>query len=330
MKKAVDAKEITGNKEVIEDVKLAATGGISKYYSGDEKNIITAIENAVSTEVQGFKEFTSIRGTSPVEGLVTRYGKDHAFSIDANTGKVTTPSEVIDCQWTLVADNDNDGVLSRGDEVAPLIDSVANEHFFILESYGESVKLITKLAVDNVTNSQSSTAPLVSYDMAYCDKEGVEHDFIMPATMIKTPEKTEIIHYESYDSMVVTPAVYYNGTETAKVHCPGTYTKAYGERLKAAGLVLENFSNKGCEYISLEEGSWKRFSNEEQTLFESWIIEDDDFWIGIEDSGVSTEAPYGKWSPITKGLIYAANCFDKKALRPTIQINTDLIQITHN
>ena len=80
----------------------------------------------------------------------------------------------------------------------------------------------------------------------------------------------------------------------------------------------------------MEEGSWKRFSNEEQTLFESWIIEDDDFWIGIEDSGFSTEAPYGKWSPITKGLIYAANCFDKKALRPTIQINTDLIQITHN
>ena len=254
LKRASEANEKTGISQVLEEVKLVATEGMSNYYLGDEENIVTAVENAISTKVSGFKEFTSTRGTSPIQGIVTRNGKDYAFSVDANSGVVTSPEE-LDYQWRIVADNDNDGVISTGDEVAPLINSVKDEHFYVVSNNGNNVKLITKLAVDYNTNSQSSSAEGVPYDKAYCDSEGVEHDWIMPIDMIKTPAGTELVPDSEDETIfyeVDVPAVYYDGTETGKVHCSGIYTKNYGLRLKQAGLNLMNFrTNSGCSYIGL-------------------------------------------------------------------------------
>ena len=62
LKRASEANERTGISQVLEEVKLVATEGMSNYYLGDEENIVTAVENAISTKVSGFKEFTSTRG----------------------------------------------------------------------------------------------------------------------------------------------------------------------------------------------------------------------------------------------------------------------------
>ena len=105
LKRASEASETTGISQVLEEVKLVATEGMSNYYLGEEENIVTAVENAISIKVSGFKEFTSTRGTSPIQGIVTRNGKDYAFSVDANSGVVTSPEES-DYQWKIVADND--------------------------------------------------------------------------------------------------------------------------------------------------------------------------------------------------------------------------------
>ena len=249
LKRASEAKERTGISQVLEEVKLVATEGMSNYYLKDEENIVSAVENAISTKVSGFKEFTSTRGTSPIQGIVTRNGKDYAFSVDANSGEVTSP-EKSDYQWRIVSDNDNDGVISTGDEVAPLIDSIKDEHFYVISNNGQYVELLSKLPVDYNTNSQNSSASLVSFNMVYCDLEGVEHDWIMPAG-------AEGLEYYTYDSLgnLITEHGYYDGTETGKVHCTGTYAINYGNRLTQAGLQLIECDNSGYPFVRLPKKS---------------------------------------------------------------------------
>ena len=337
LKRASEANERTGISQVLEEVKLVATEGMSNYYLGDEENIVTAVENAISTKVSGFKEFTSTRGTSPIQGIVTRNGKDYAFSVDANSGVVTSPEES-DYQWRIVSDNDNDGVLSIGDEVAPLINSVKDEHFYVVSNNGNNVKLITKLAVDHNTNSQSSSAEGVPYDKAYCDLEGVEHDWIMPTDMIKTPESTELVedsNDESGFSEITIPAVYYDGTEKGKVHCTGTYTKNYGLRLKQAGLNLMDFnSNSGCPYIGLPLwtnpllGNWDTSDWIFYSPF-SDILGDRLFWLDLYDTRVEKSGLVPYYSD-NKGMDTDMYNASDVTLRLVIQVDFNLFNTANN
>ena len=211
-----------------------AISGISIDYHGGVAN--QPIENEFRSYIfsdrgkNGINAELSESATFDATNNIITY-KDLSFSVDEN-GIISfaTTNNQNTHQWVLVADNDNDGVISGGDEIAPLINSIQNESFYVLHNDGGKVCLTTKFPVDYVTNSQSSTAPNVTYDMAYCNKDGEYVIFVLPRD---TPSEDEY------------------GNPSNHVHCTGTYTKAYRDRLVSAGLTLIEFSDTGCPDASI-------------------------------------------------------------------------------
>ena len=232
----------TENKkgEEKEQIGLAYTSLRADKLKDGDTSAIAAGDLKTELDANG-ADVKSVTGTGT---LTIEFNSGNKYTIDSNgTIEYAGAIEETNEQLTIVADNDNDGVLSIGDEVAPTIDSIKNEHFLVL-SVGESVGLVTKLAVDYVTNSQSSTAPYVTYDMAYCNKDGETETFIMPTTAVKETIYPDASVDEFGNPLPVEPIyVYYDGTETGQVHCTGTYTKAYRDRLVTAGLELNAISN---------------------------------------------------------------------------------------
>ena len=169
LQRAIDAKIESEKAQEKDIVALAYNSALIKKRGEGDLTAITSDNMNTELTNQG----ATADGSNPI--TVTFTDSKRQYTIDTNgTIKIVEPKT--DYQWTMVSDNDNDGVLSLGDEVAPLIDSIKDEHFYVASNNGDSVNLMTKLAVDYVTNSQSSSAPGVTYDMAYSDLDGVEHD----------------------------------------------------------------------------------------------------------------------------------------------------------
>ncbi len=337
-KAAKEQTEIGQEKEIIA---LAYNSALSKKVSNEGLIEVTAGDLNTELTNQG----ATADGSDPIIVTFTDSQRQYKINTSGVIEPVKTLEPELDCQWKIVSDNDNNGVISIGDELAPLIDSIKNEHFYVVSNNGNDVNLITKLSVDYVTNSQNSSAPGVTYDMAYCDKEGVEQDFIMPEDMIKIPASTEMVEMstddgESVFSEVEIPAVYYDGTETGKVHCTGTYIKNYGLRLKQAGLNLMDFnSNSGCSYIGLPRwdcpllGFW---DTTDWTFYSPFaeILGDRFFWIDNSYS-LNGAVPF-----YTDGLvpyysnndgINGDNYFNSNiTLRPIIQVDIDSINMSNN
>ena len=313
-----------------------AISGISIDYHGGVAN--QPVENEFRSYIfsdrgkNGINAELSETATFDATNYIITY-KDLSFSVDEN-GIISfaTTNNQNSYQWVLVADNDNDGVISGGDEIAPLINSIQDEHFYVFYNNSSEVYLITKLPVDYVTNSQSSTAFPVTYDMAYCNKEGEYETFIMPAGTLKGYEEyVEDIPQldpsaDSIDtSTIVAPtptliAVYYEEGETDQVHCTGTYTKAYRDRLVSAGLTLNNFSDSGCTDASIYDGWFELDSNDDD--LDAMCSSLGDFW--------STRSIYSVPNGLAPcfGFYGSESCeyYLELPLRITIMIDVDLIQ----
>ena len=290
LQRSTNAKVETEIGQEKEFVALAYNSALAKKVSEGDLEKVTAEDLNNELTNQG----ATADGSDPIVVTFTDSKRQYKINTNGVIEPVKTLESGLDYQWKIVSDNDNNGVISIGDEVEPLIDSVKNEHFYVLDNNGNSVKLITKLSVDYVTNSQSSSAPGVTYDMAYCDKEGVEHDWIMPSDMIKIPATTNVTYSEVYDSIEdkyvllesveEIPAVYYDGTETGKVHCTGTYIKNYGLRLKQAGLALMDYnSGSGCVYIGLvtEEMPLTQYSQSDTPVVYVDMFGNIKFWFNV-------------------------------------------------
>ena len=235
LKMVSDAKIETEKGQEKEIIAIAYNSALAKKVNTAAS--ITVTSEDLNPELSNQGAFAS--GSSPITVTFTDSKRQYTINNSGTIEYAGIQREEENYQWVLVDDVDNDGVLSIGDEVAPLIDTIQNEHFYVL-SVGESVGLVTKLAVDYVTNSQSSTASYVTYDMAYCNKEGETETLLMPSGAFKG---YEVVDHDSEDGSPIMGEVYYGENETGEVHCTGTYTKAYRNRLVAAGLQLNAFSN---------------------------------------------------------------------------------------
>lgn len=335
LQKATDAKIETEKGQEKEIIALAYNSALAKKVSNGDSTPVTA--EVLNTELTN--QGANADGNNPI--IVTFTNSKRQYTINSS-GTIEyagiQSEEEQDYQWTIVADNDNDGVISLGDEVAPLIDSVKDEHFYVISNNGDNVRLITKLSVDYVTNSQSSSAPGVTYDMAYCDLDGVEHDWVMPTWAVKSVEYSSVEY--SYDDEFGNPDsstaynVYYDGTETGKVHCTGTYTKNYGLRLKQAGLNLMDFNNNsGCSYIGLPRGVdiMNAYCSDIEgvPLALGKMIGNRVVWSDFFDYGAG-DVPYVRSEKHSDGLYYAtmeSDVFfaDDITFSPVIQVDIDLI-----
>ena len=153
-----------------EKIKLAA---IDAYIGGAGtilyEDLIEALNKNFKGNGTGIDYYQIVEGDSSTSSWKVR-AHTSAGDVDEIIGGNQAPQ--VSYQWKVVADNDNSGTISIGDEVAPLIDSIKNEHFIIINISGSLLELLTKLCVDTTSNSQSNSAPSVTFDKVFDTGDG--------------------------------------------------------------------------------------------------------------------------------------------------------------
>ncbi len=260
LKKAGNAKDLTGIAQEKEIIVLVYNAALTEKVSKGDSTPVTSED--MNTELT--KQGAIAKENNPI--IVFFNDSKRQYTIDNGTIEYAgILGQTPDFQWKIVSDNDNNGIISFGDEVEPLINSIKNEHFYVTYNDGDSVGLITKLPVDYVTNSQSATAPGVTFDMAYCNKEGETENFLMQASDVK-----EYGLISDDEGNLVMGEIYYYQNEIGEVHCTGLYTKSYRDRLVASGLSLTEFCNGmegGDSNISILSENYKGYIFDESNDF---------------------------------------------------------------
>ena len=179
---------------------------------------------------------------------------DLGNEIQQYLGDETSPDD--NCQWIIVSDNDNSNTLSIADEVAPLNNSLKDEHFVVINISNNRVTLLSKLCVDPTANSQMTNADGVTYEEGHATPVWGEHwcvpsggtvgTVLIPVTGTSADEyytEQGLVPERIYSSDVF--VVYnYTGREDniVKVVGNGRCIENYEQRFTEAGMTLDNIA----------------------------------------------------------------------------------------
>ena len=248
--RAVSAKNSTILTEAREKIKLAV---MDSYIEGNGKITYESLKTALGKNFKG--EGTEVDYYEIVEGnSTTSSWKVRVHTSAGDVDELITSDGKIDdiingdvvptdtYQWRVVADNDNNGKISLGDEVEPVIASIKNEHFYVVDLSSIQIELLSKYCVDPTSNSQSTNAAYVTYDEVY-DTGSQGEKFIMQEGSVKSSnyvegyfdsnENGEEIWIEGYWSYE-----YYGQDELGTLVSEGRCTRNYENRFTVAGMNL--------------------------------------------------------------------------------------------
>ena len=205
---AKNAKETYDKDQTRDGIRLAYSAAVVKdMTSGNEKVKKETIQSELEKHFPG----ATISITDSEDGT--------EWIIVVNGADVTVPAgakaEVIG-KWGLI-DNDINGIVSSGDIVYPLVNSLSNERFYVYSNDDRNVTLMTCYALNKDNNAQSVNSPSeVPFD---------ENEY------------EDIGDYWSYYPDKKTS---YDQEPTIK-----NYVDAYATKLMNAGLALNNCGKEG-------------------------------------------------------------------------------------
>ncbi len=205
---AKNAKETYDKDQTRDGIRLAYSAAVVKdMTSGNEKVKKETIQSELEKHFPG----ATISITDSEDGT--------EWIIVVNGADVTVPAgakaEVIG-KWALI-DEDDDGVVSTGDIVYPLVNSLSNEKFYVYNNDESNVTLMACHALNKDTNAQSANSPSeVPFD---------ENEY------------EDVGDYWCYNPGKKTS---YDEEPTIK-----NYVDAYATKLMNAGLALNNCGKEG-------------------------------------------------------------------------------------
>lgn len=333
--------------------------------SGDNSLIHNAGEAKESVEVKNEKDIIKLSVTATMNNnefgelvaeelaneLNTNYGdkltataSDNTVSVSFNSGRtydVDTDGNVaptVGYQWQVVADNDNSGTISLGDEVAPLVEGLENEHFLIIGMENSIMKLLAKNSVDPTSNSQSTNAEDVTYAEAYTTDESGELWLMKPDSIKKDFHNdtdwsfsVEIVESSSDEGASIQPVNIekYGKNDRGIVISSGRCLRNYEQRFLIANMKLHKMSNEKNKMNLLSFDFFNVSSND----FAAWeIIElidstQRDFWLYNElDPRWQVDNDHCYFNYHSDGLhIDLDRYYEKHGLRPMIHVKANLI-----
>ena len=330
MNKTKKIKEIIKNKNGITLVALVVTVVILLILAGVSLNLVLGEQGIIRKANEGRTNY--LNASEEEYSLLNKLSDD--IDTYARGGEKNPPA----IEWQLVNDLDNDGVISIGDEIAPLISSIENEHFYVLKNNGTNVWMITKYCVDSTTNSQSPTAAGVTFDKAFYDPEQESVELYMKPGS----KSNNLVHYVCYDSYGEIAGSYddyeiYADGDTDTVTCTGLNLKNYESRLINSGLKLyEVYTGKnkvvdmliylhdGVFFIDSTDAinSSSPYINIFESLGECWLVEQD-----MISRNISISYVYKKNDAevIEHTHAYANESY---GLRPVIKVDINSIQLS--
>ena len=236
LNRAVQARNGTILAETKEKIRLSA---MDSYVEGNGSITYGSLINSLNRHFKGNGTeedyYEIVEGDNTTSTWKVRVHTSVGDVDEIIDGKVAPTDSY---QWKIVADKDNSGTISVFDEVAPVIESIKDEHFIVLDISNQEVILMAKLCVDPTSNSQSTNAAGITFNDAY-DTGSEGKQWVMEEGTLKSKELVEV-STDSSTPVFSEVIEYYGNNELGTAVGDGRVTRNYEQRLINAGLTLFN------------------------------------------------------------------------------------------